>query len=390
MTSGLGTIAPREGAGSVAGLFPAALAAVRGAAVEALPLVPGLRTVVVLVVDGLGRRLLEAHADVAPFLAATTGPTLDAPFPTTTATSLTTIGTGLAPGVHGIVGYSMTVPGHDRRLVVLTWGWERQDLDLDARDEVLPESLQPHGTVLEHARELGVEAVTVLRPEFATSGLTRAALRGGRLVAASGLEPTLAAALENAAGPAPSVVYAHHGDLDTIGHLWGPGTDPWCAELARIDDTLARTTDTLPDEVALVVTADHGMVHVPPDGFVELADEAWLLAGVRMLTGDARARQLHTRPGATDEVVAAWREHAADRAHVVTRDEAIEAGWFGDQVDDRVRPLIGDVIVSARAPDVAWVHRDIDPFGGRLAGQHGALTPDELEVPALVLTRRTR
>jgi predicted AlkP superfamily pyrophosphatase or phosphodiesterase len=186
------------------------------------------------------------------------------------------------------------------------------------------------------------------------------------------------------------VVYAHHGDLDTIGHLWGPGTDPWCAELARIDDTLARTTDTLPDEVALVVTADHGMVHVPPDGFVELADEAWLLAGVRMLTGDARARQLHTRPGATDEVVAAWREHAADRAHVVTRDEAIEAGWFGDRVDDRVRPLIGDVIVSARAPDVAWVHRDIDPFGGRLAGQHGALTPDELEVPALVLTRRTR
>jgi predicted AlkP superfamily pyrophosphatase or phosphodiesterase len=186
------------------------------------------------------------------------------------------------------------------------------------------------------------------------------------------------------------VLYAHHGDLDAIGHLAGPGTERWCDELERIDATLARLTEDLPDGVAVVVTADHGMVHVPPDGFVELADEQALLHGVRLLTGDGRARQLYTRPGATGEVAAAWRDHAGDRAHVVTRDQAIDAGWFGDRVDDRVRPLIGDVLVSARRSDVSWVHRDVDPFGGRLAGQHGALTPDEVEVPARVLTRRNR
>jgi hypothetical protein len=140
----------------------------------------------------------------------------------------------------------------------------------------------------------------------------------------------------------------------------------------------------------MVVTADHGMVHIPHDGFVELADRPDLLDGVRLLTGDGRARQLHTHPGAADDVVEAWREHAGDRAHVVTRDGAIDAGWFGDHVEGRVRPLIGDVVVSARALDVSWVHRDADPFGGRLVGQHGALTPEEVEVPALVLTRRQR
>jgi hypothetical protein len=345
---------------------------------------------VVLIVDGLGRRLLDDHAGLAPLLTQAPGVTLDAPFPTTTATSLTTIGTGLAPGEHGLVGYSLAVPGHARRLVVLTWGWQRQDLDLDAREDVPPEGLQPAPTVLERAGDDGVTAVTVLRPEFPDSGLTRAALRGGRVLTAVGLEETLATAVRAAtATVGPTVVYAHHGDLDTIGHVTGPATDQWCEELVRIDRALDRTVAGLPTDVALVVTADHGMVHLPPEGFVELADEPGLLEGVRLLTGDPRARQLHTAPGAADDVAAAWAAHAGDRAHVVTRELAVEAGWFGRRVHERVWPLIGDVVVGTRVPDVAWVHRDEDPFGGRLLGQHGALTPDEVEVPALVLTRRT-
>jgi hypothetical protein len=385
----LRAVAPRSGAGGVGCVLPDAVAAVAGRPTRTLPIPGDTRAVVVLVVDGLGRRLLDDHAALAPLLAQVPGVTLDAPFPTTTATSLTTIGTGLAPGEHGLVGYSLAVPGHERRLVVLTWGWQRQDLDLDAREDVPPEGFQPAPTVLERAGDAGVTAVTVLRPEFPESGLTRAALRGGRVLTATGLEETLVTAVDAATTTAgPTVVYAHHGDLDTIGHVTGPATDQWCEELVRIDRALTRTVDTLPPDVVLVVTADHGMVHLPPEGFVELADEPALLDGVRLLTGDPRARQLHVEPGAAEDVAAAWREHAGERAHVVTRDLAIEAGWFGPRVHDRVRPLIGDVVVGTMVADAAWVHRDEDPFGGRLLGQHGALTPDEVEVPALVLTRR--
>jgi hypothetical protein len=383
--------APRAGAGSVAQVLPDAVAAVSGAPTAALPLPEGLRAVVVLVVDGLGRDLLDDHAAVAPRLASLPGTALDAPFPTTTATSLTSIGTGLPPGEHGIVGYSLVPPGHGRRLVALTWGWDRQDLDLDAREEVPPERLQPHAPVLDGARERGVDGVTVLRPEFRASGLTRAGLRGARVVAAAGLDDTLSAALEAVGGTTtgrPTVVYAYHGDLDAIGHLTGPSSEPWCDELARVDAALVRLGDAVADDVAVVVTADHGMVRITPAGFVELTDEPGLLDGVRLLTGDGRSRQLHTEPGAAGEVVAAWRAHAGPRASVLHRDEAIAAGWFGPRVEDRVRPSIGDVVVAARVPDVSWVHRDVDPFGGRLCGQHGGLTRQEVEVPALVLTRR--
>jgi hypothetical protein len=119
---------------------------------------------------------------------------------------------------------------------------------------------------------------------------------------------------------------------------------------------------------------------------VELTELPDLLAGVRVLTGDGRARQLHVTDGARDDVLATWRDHVADRGVVVTRDAAIAAGWFGPVERDAARASIGDVIVVADAP-VAWVHRQADLFGGRLPGLHAGLTRREVEVPALVLTR---
>jgi hypothetical protein len=376
--------APRYGEATVADLLPDALRVLTGGTPSLLPLASGLDGVVVLVVDGLGQRNLAAHAEVAPGLVAAGGPTVDAPFPSTTAVSLTCIGTGRPPGEHGITGYSMTLPGHDRRLVTLTWTWDRQVGGDDARDDAPPEDLQRGSTAFERARDLGVRPVTVLRPEFARSGLTRAGLRGGDLATATDLADTVEVAVAAAASGGPTIVYAHHGDLDAIGHLTGPGADPWCEELARIDRVLTSAHERLPTGVALVVTADHGMVGVPPDGFVELAELPDLLAGVRLLTGDPRARQLHVREGARDEVLAAWRAQVGDRGHVVTRDEAVAAGWFGPVVTDAAHATIGDVVVVADAP-VAWVHRDVDLFGGRLPGLHAGLTRTELEVPAVVL-----
>lgn len=368
-------------------LVPEAVAAIRGEPGHSLPLAGRPRAVAVLVIDGLGERQLARHADLAPTLAAAPREVRHAPFPTTTATSLAGIGTGLPPGEHGITGYSFVVPGDHRPLLALTWSWEVHDPALAVTDEVVPEQVQPVPTAFETATASGVRPVTVLRPEFVTSGLTRAVLRGGEIRHATGLDETCETLLDAVSDPGSSVVYAHHGDLDTLGHLTGPGSEEWQGELRAVDAALDRLRSRLPDDVAVVVTADHGMVHVPDEGLVELADHPVLLDGVATLTGDARARQLHTEPGAGEHVLAAWRDHAGEAAHVLSRREAVEAGWFGPRVGSAVSSRIGDVVVCASAPDVAWVHRDVDLLGGRLPGMHGALTSEELEVPAAVLTR---
>lgn len=381
--------APRYGTADVSLLVPTLTDAVRGQGADLLGLHTPVRHAVLLVIDGLGSQQLDDHAELAPTLVAARRRVVDAPYPSTTATSLTSIGTGLAPGEHGLVSYSLAMPDDDRPLITLTWSWQRQDLDLDARDEVPPEQLQPRPTAFERAGVEGVRAETVLRPEFITSGLTRYGLRSGRAHPAVGLSESLEVALGAvAADEDPSIVYVHHGDLDALGHLTAAGSPQWRDELQRIDRALDETRRRLPPDTALVVTADHGMIRVPEGRFVELADDPAWLDGVRVLTGDPRARQLHTHRGASDTVLRTWRERCGEDAVALSRDEAIGAGWFGPVVYPEICERIGDVVVAATG-DAAWVHREQDLFGGRLPGQHGGLTRAELEVPVIVFEETT-
>ncbi len=63
-------------------------------------------------------------------------------------------------------------------------------------------------------------------------------------------------------------------------------------------------------DAALLVTADHGQLNVPVEHRFDLDADPRLRAGVRLVAGEARVRYLHTEPGATADVVAAWSERA--------------------------------------------------------------------------------
>jgi hypothetical protein len=65
---------------------------------------------------------------------------------------------------------------------------------------------------------------------------------------------------------------------------------------------------------------------------------------------------------------------------VLSRDEAIEAGWFGPTVSDRVRPRIGGVVAAARGT-FGMLRRDVEAVESSLVGQHGSLTSAEQLVP---------
>ena len=71
---------------------------------------------------------------------------------------------------------------------------------------------------------------------------------------------------------------------------------------------------------------------------------------------------------------------------VLHREEAIEHGLFGE-VDPSLEDRIGDVIAIAQE-DWAMCSAQVDPKPSGLRGLHGALTDEELLVPAIVLRGR--
>jgi hypothetical protein len=381
-----GRLLPRYGEASLADAVPSVLAALGIEGFVDVLGVPPTTAACVFVVDGLGWELIRGYPDAAPFLAETAeaGRPITAGFPSTTASSLGSLGTGLPPGEHGLVGYTFAVSGFDRPMNALQWELAGHGEPGRLLERLPPEEFQPNPTVMERAAAAG-HPLTLMGPRgHEASGLSRAILRGARYVGADSLEELVlaaTAALQSAGRPS---AYAYHPFLDTIGHIKGVGSDEWLDHLGRVDAACAAIASLLPPGGMLAVTADHGMVNVPPEGKLDVADHPELRAGVRILGGEARVRHVHVREGALADVEAIWRGLLEDRAWFATRERAIDEGWFGPRVREEVRERIGDLVVAARAP-VGVFQREVDPLQSSLVGHHGSLTPVEQLVPWIVV-----
>ncbi|MBV9368704.1 MAG: alkaline phosphatase family protein [Frankiales bacterium] len=335
----------------------------------------------VFLVDGLGWLQLQRHADVAPFLASMAGRPIPAGFPATTVASLSSLGTGLPSGEHGLTGYTSYVEDVD---AVVNWlAWRSVGAGDDLRDRVVPEVVQPRATVWERAAAAGVATSICTYDNFAGSGLTRAVLRGGRWGGTLAEGDAVARAVEASQVGYRSLVYVYVSALDLVGHMRGPDTDAWREQLAVVDRLAERLAAGLPPETTLVVTADHGMVHVPEDAKVDADTVPQLRDGVVALAGEPRARYVHCVAGAAGDVAAAWRSVLGDAWWVGTRDDAIGAGLFGPSVSPAAAGRIGDV-VAVSLGSAGVVERRRLPRLAAMPGQHGSVTEEELLVPLLV------
>ncbi|MDR2379077.1 MAG: alkaline phosphatase family protein, partial [Bifidobacteriaceae bacterium] len=306
---------PRYGPGGLSSVLPAAVARL-GIALPGAPAPPELsdanrpRGIVLILADGLGLANLAARAGHAPFLWAGARRKLLAGFPSTTVTSLASLGTGLGPGRTAMAGYSLRDPASGRRANLIGW---------DAATG--PETWQPHPTVFERLEAIGRPAAFVGEKRFAGSAMTRASLRGARFWPADAKPAAIVEATLAAAGAGDGLVYTYWGQLDKIGHSAGWESARWAQALEAFDYAAARLRRDLPRRWEVWLTADHGMVDVTGGPVWDVAEEPELADGVEVVAGEARAVHLY---GADPAAVAArWRRRLGDGAWVLTKAEAV-------------------------------------------------------------------
>jgi hypothetical protein len=385
---GLATVRPEYGVASLADIMPGVLTALRvPGAGDPLGLAAGplrdVRSVAVLLIDGLGHHLLPLAAPHAPALAQLAAASLPGSaarsittgFPSTTPTSLTSLGTGAAPGSHGLVGFFLNVPGTDRVLNHIAWN-----------DDPDPLRWQPLTTQFDLARAAGVRARVVSRPELAQTGLSIAAYRGGEYVVADHADGLAEQMLAGLRGPGPAVVYGYVPEVDKAGHLFGIDSPQWRLAIQLVDALLERLLARMPAGSALVVTADHGQVDIPAEGRFDIDSNPALSAGLRVVAGEPRVRYLHTVKGAREDVIAAWRGVLGDAAWVVQREQAVAEGWFGPVPEQHLQ-RIGDVVVACHADHVVLATLRDPPTVAAMVAFHGSATEAEMRIPLLVARR---
>lgn len=370
--------------GSLADVMPSVAAALGLDLRNPLHLPPA-RDAVLVLIDGLGAELIRQHAEEAPTLAATTSRMISAGFPSTTATSLTSLAVGAPCSKHGIVGYSFRISdesgGPPRSFNPLRWTVESSS-GPSAIDRFPPRQVQQQPSLLELLAADGVDVTYVMREDFRESGLTRAAFRaGGDYRAASTLDEVRQGILDTFSQPsrARRFAYAYFGDLDLIGHVHGPGSPEWLQSLRAVDRCVADLATDLPRDCRLILTADHGMVTA--ETVVDIDAAPTLLADVETVAGEPRVRHVYARPGSADDVLDTWRSELAGRARVISREQALDEHLFGPDRDHADR--LGDVIGIA-AGGVILARTQLEKMESSLLGHHGANTIDEQHIPLLI------
>lgn len=349
--------------------------------------------------DALNRESADRHGEHPLFARAALNTKITSQFPSTTTVHMNTIHTGLPVGEHGLYEWFVYEPELDRLIAPLPFAFAGENQG--PLPSTFPaERLYPHATLYEWLAERGVASVLGGPRGLASTPTTAALTRGASArIAFSDLRRGLAELAAALSGlPAPAYAFAYIETLDTLLHKVGPlepGRTGADAETVRILDAIeTELLAGLPIGTLLVISSDHGMTPVSPPSTIYLNESADVVELVRRGSepgdhplapaGSCRDLFLHAKPGRTEDLIDALRALVGARAVVCSTAQLLDDGVFGPKPTDRLEHRLADVVVLPELGEAVYWHTP-GRFVQALWGQHGGLTPEEMEIPLIAL-----
>jgi hypothetical protein len=352
--------------------------------------------VVLVYFDAFSREIAERHAEHPLLARAGVLEGLTSQFPSTTTVHMTTIQTGLPVGEHGLYEWFILEPRLDRLIAPLPFAFAG-DGQPGLGDALDPAELYPDRTIYEWLGEHGVSSVVCGSYGYGTSATSSALLRGvNALIGYHEIGDGLASLADAvAASPAPAYAFAYIDAVDSLMHKVGPRAHPLIdAEVTSILDAIEwQLVRALPEGTLVLITSDHGMAPVSPaeTTYVNVGphgDEviSHLRRGAEpgghplAPAGSCRDLFLHAEPGHVEDLVDVLERLLGERAEVRRREELVAAGLFGPKPSERLLERLGDVAILPQFGDAVYWYTP-GRFRQALWGQHGGLTPQEMEIP---------
>jgi hypothetical protein len=344
--------------------------------------------VVFVYLDAFGWALFERHAEHPLFGRAHAQgivARLTSQFPSTTTAEVTTIHSGLPVAEHGLYEWHLYEPALDRLITPLLFSFAG-DGERGTLGGVLdPDSVFPSESVYTGLGAAGVRSTVLLPVAIAGAVPNIALLRDADVLPYTTPEAAMAAA-GAALEPAPAYVHVYLDEIDSLMHAVGP-EGPLVETAVRLAlDALAGAA--FAPGTLILLTSDHGMSPVDPHRTVYVND-AWPELAAHLETGadgkplapagSCRDLFLHARAGHVDEVCTRLAERLEGIADVVPVERLVAEGIFAEP-SARLRARLANVVVLPHYGEAVYWH-EAGRFVQKLHGQHGGLSPEEMEIP---------
>ena len=341
----------------------------------------GARNILLLLIDGLGVRMLTRHP-CSPQLQRHLLGSMTSVFPSTTASAITTVMSGLAPAQHGLTGWHMHLDEVDQTLAILPLTPRQGAPRLPP--EQLPQQLFSHASLFE---KLPRECWVVAPRSIAGSPFNAWHARGARVAAYATLPEMYSCLAELLLETAsPRYIYAYYPELDSLSHHFGSDSRQAQRALADIDAGFGELLRFVRGSNSwLLVTADHGFIDSPARRVISLDDHPGLAALLqRPLCGERRVAYCYVAEDDRQAFEAYVRRHLARAVHLHASEHLLAAGWFGPSPrHPRLLSRIGDYTLLMKDN---WTIKDWLPGERHFAmlGVHGGISGNEMRIPLIV------
>jgi predicted AlkP superfamily pyrophosphatase or phosphodiesterase len=362
--------------------------------------------VVLFFVDAFGWRFFSQHADKYPllktFLQQGMVSKLTSQFPSTTPAHVTCINTGLAVAQSGVYEWFYYEPLVDAVISPLRFSFAG-----DSRTDTLkatgipPETFYPTQTLYRNLQSLGVQSHI-----FQPFGLVHSTYSNQVFKGATSVNPyhSLEDALNQlkahvlAKEESPAYYLFYYDRIDSTSHLYGPGSPELEEELdyffLTVEQLFYRKLYQLTGDTLLMLTADHGQIEVSPDTTIYLNLELpeiipYLqtnrLGQLLVPAGSARDMFLHVKEEVLEEALTLLQQFLGSQAEVYRTRELIDQEFFGlAPPANTFLSRAGNLVVLPNPRETVWWFEQ-GRFAMHFLGHHGGLTPEEMEIPLLLL-----
>jgi len=332
------------------------------------------QNVIFMVVDGLGKNILEKHLAKDSFLRKNIRQTLTTVFPSTTTCATTTLASATYPAEHGWLSWAMNFP--ENKTVELfrdTDYYTGKPVEKDFAFDNLPFKLffsKPSKAIEVHA--CATEKIRIHKTANDHHAFT-------------GIKGMFKEIKKICRGYNQKFVYVYTTQPDATMHSFGIGHKKVSKIVHEINDRLEKFMKKHP-ETLVVLTADHG--HIDLAGFIHIHEDKEITDCLASpFSGEARAAFFHIKKNMHDKFKRAFEKYAADFDLYETKD-LIKKGVFGDFKDNGYEKFLGDYIAAGKDTNKAFVFAPGKEIynGNAIIGHHTGMTADEMQVPLVIIS----
>lgn len=313
-------------------------------------------------------------------------------FPSTTAAHITTIHTGLEVGQTGIYEWFQYEPKVDKVIAPLLFSYAGDGIPNSLlASGVAPEDFFPFTTLYQKLHLKGVDSFVFQESSINNSPYSQSVCKGAHAVGYLNLEQGLKSLAELFLTPRANKTYAffYHSHIDSVGHRKGVENKAFEKSILYCLDRLEKELAPImrsSKKIALLLTADHGMVPVHPKKTIYLNLEMPHLLDcleVKTPAGSCRDLFLTVKKEYLERVIQEIGLIVKGKAEVWKVETLIEKGFFGEaSVGQRFLERVGNVVILPYENEAVWWF-DARKFKQNFYGSHGGLTPHEMETSFL-------